>query len=166
VDLSQVASPVFIAKVIDFVIFVVALVWIWNRFGSPILVAQQEAQNKAVEDAAAYRDQCEKALGDAARALQKAKVDALRMVEIGEAQALRLVDEERAAAETHGARVLAHASGELERERYRVRRELLEETVDKAHAQAKELVRRELSPADQQHLIGQLVTALERTSGD
>ena len=165
-DFSSLADPVFIAKVIDFVVFVVALVWIWNRFGSPILSAQQEAQNKAVEDAAAYREQCEKALDEARQALQQATGDSARMVEIGAAQAARLVAEERATAEEHGRRIRAHAGGELERERYRVRRELLEETVHKAHEEAKKLVKRELSPAKQHDLIGQLVAVLERTGGD
>ncbi|HEY7980799.1 MAG TPA: hypothetical protein VID19_04885 [Candidatus Eremiobacteraceae bacterium] len=164
-DYAALADPVFIAKVIDFVIFVVVLVVLWNRIGAPMLVAQQEAQNKSVEDAAAYRDQSEKALADAQQAFEKAKIDAVRMVDIGTAQAARLVATERAAAEEHGKRVLAHASGELERERYRVRRELLEETVDRAHAEAKELVKRELSPAQQHELIGHLVGVLERTSG-
>jgi F-type H+-transporting ATPase subunit b len=166
VSFAALADPVFIAKVIDFVIFVVALVWLWNRYGSPILSAQQEAQNKAVEDAIAYREECEKALTDSERALEKAKVDSVRMVDIGTAQAARLVTEERATAEEHGRRILAHANGELERERYRVRRELLEETVDKAHAEAKELVKHELSPAQQHDLIGQLVAVLERERGD
>jgi len=166
VNLSDVVDPVFIAKVIDFVIFVVALVWIWNRYGSPMLVAQQEAQNKVVEDAASYRDQSAKVLEEAQRALDSAKVDSVRMVELGAAHAARLITEERAAAKEHGTRTIAHAQGELERERYRVRRELLEETVNKAHAEARVLVERELSPAQQQGLIGHLVAGLERTSGD
>lgn len=164
-NLSDIADPVFIAKVVDFVIFVVALIWIWNRYGSPMLVAQQEAQNKVVEDAAAYREQSEKVLVEAQLALESAKVDSVRMVELGQAHAARLVADERAAAEEHGKRTIAHAHGELDRERYRVRRELLEETVNKAHAEARVLVERELSPAQQQGLIGQLVAGLERTSG-
>jgi F0F1-type ATP synthase membrane subunit b/b' len=165
-SLGALADPVFIAKVIDFVIFVVVLVVLWNRIGAPMLEAQQEAQNKSVEDAAAYREQCENALADAQQALEKAKLDAVRMVDIGTAQAARLVADERAAAEEHGKRILAHASGELDRERYRVRRELLEETVDKAHAEAKDLVKRELTSEKQHQLIGQLVGVMERTSGD
>ena len=165
-DLSNLADPVFIAKVIDFVIFVVVLVWLWNRFGLPMLEAQQEAQNKAVADAAAYREQSERSLEEAKQSLEKAKLDSVRMVDIGSAQAARLGAEERSAAEQHGTRVVAHASGELERERYRVRRELLAETVDKAHAEATKLVERELSPASQTGLIGQLVSSLERSHGD
>jgi F-type H+-transporting ATPase subunit b len=165
VNAASLADPVFIAKVIDFVIFVVVLVVLWNRVGAPMLVAQQEAQNKSVEDANAYREESEKALSAAHKTLEKARSDAVRMVDIGTAQAARLVADERAAAEEHGKRIVAHASGELDRERYRVRRELLEETVDKAHAEAKDLVKRELSPQKQHELIGQLVGVMERTSG-
>jgi F0F1-type ATP synthase membrane subunit b/b' len=166
VDLSALADPVFIAKVIDFVIFVVVLVWLWNRVGLPMLEAQQEAQNKTVADAAAYREQSAQSLEEAKQALEKAKLDSVRMVDIGSAQAARLVADERSTAEQQGTRIIAHASGELERERYRVRRELLAETVDKAHAEATKLVARELSPASQQSLIGQLVSSLERSHGD
>ncbi len=165
-NLADFATPVFIAKIIDFVIFVVVLVWLWNRYGLPVLEAQQEAQNKIVADATAYREQSEQSLEAAKRALEKAKLDSVRMVEIGTAQAARLSAEERAAAEDHGKRIVAHASGELERERYRVRRELLAETVGKAHAEATKLVTRELSPASQQGLIGQLISSLERSHGD
>jgi F-type H+-transporting ATPase subunit b len=161
-DLSVLKDPVFIAKVIDFVIFVIALVWLWNKFGVSILTAQQEAQNKAVEDAVRYREESEKALRDAQAALETAKTDAQRMVEIGTAQAARLTTEERAAAQEHAKRILAHAGGELDRERYRVRRELLEETVERAHAQAQEIVKRELDPALQGTLVERLMTDLER----
>jgi F0F1-type ATP synthase membrane subunit b/b' len=166
VNFADFATPVFIAKIVDFVIFVVVLVWLWNRYGLPMLEAQQEAQNKVVEDAAAYREQSARSLDEAKRALEKAKLDSVRMVDIGAAQAARLVAEESAAAEGHGTRIVAHASGELERERYRVRRELLAETVNKAHAEATRLVTRELSPATQAGLIGQLVSSLERSHGD
>ena len=155
-------DPVFIAKVIDFIIFVAALVYLWNRFGSAMLVAQQEAQNKAVEDAQREREEAEAALLASQRALDQAKVDAKRMVEVGTAQARRLVEDESAAAQDHTKRVLAHAAGELERERYRVRRELLEETVERAHAQAQEIAARELDAVRQQKLVERALSDLER----
>ena len=96
-NLAAVADPVFIAKIIDFVIFVVVLVVLWNRIGAPMLEAQQEAQNKSVEDAAAYREQSQQAMADAQQALDKAELDAVRMVDIGTAQAARLVADEREA---------------------------------------------------------------------
>jgi F0F1-type ATP synthase membrane subunit b/b' len=163
VDVSMLRDPVFIAKIVDFVIFVVALVWFWNRYGVGALEAQQEAQNKAIEDAAKYREEAAASLERAKASAEQAKLDAKRMVEVGTAQAARLIDEERAAAEAHARRVLAHASGELDRERYRVRRELLEETVEQAHAQAKEIVRARLDPPAQRALVGKLVDDLERS---
>ncbi len=161
--MSNLTDPVFIAKVVDFVIFVMALVWLWNKFGVAMLTAQQEAQNKAVEDAARYREESEQGLREARTALESAKSDATRLVEVGPAQAARLLTEERAAAQDHAKRIIAHAGGELERERYRVRRELLEETVERAHAEAQAIVKREVDPARQRALVERLMDDLERS---
>lgn len=162
-DVAQFTTPVFIAKVVDFVVFVAALWWLWNRFGVATLTSFQEAQNKAMEDAAAFRESCARALEAASEALTRAKVDAARMVEIGQAQAQRVAALERAAAEEHAGRILAHAAGELDRERYRVRRELFEDTVERAHSEAQNLIERELTPQKQHSLIERLVVDLERT---
>lgn len=157
-------DAVFIAKLIDFVIFVVAIVWVFNKYGQPALVAHQEAQNRIVEDARKYREQNDAAVSQARRAIDQAKLDSGRMVDVGDAQAKRLVEVERAAAMAHAQRILAHASGELERERYRVRRELLEETVDRAHRKAQELAKRDIDPSKQQMLVEQLIAHLERSN--
>ena len=162
-ELPNLTDPVFIAKVIDFIIFVGAIVWLFNWKVKAALVAHQEAQNKIVEDAQAYRDRCEASVAAAAAAVEQALVDAARMIEVGKAQAARLVDEEHAAARERAARILAHASGELERERYRVRRELLEETVERAHAHAQELAKREIDRAKQHTLVERLLSDLERS---
>lgn len=159
---TNILDAVFIAKLINFVAFVVAIVWVFNKFGKPALVVHQEAQNKLVTDATAQREKCEAAVAAAQRAIEQAKVDAVRMVEIGKAQAARLIEEERSAARAHAQRILAHAGGELERERYRVRRELLEETVEQAHGQAQELAKREIGPAQQHALVERVIANLER----
>jgi F-type H+-transporting ATPase subunit b len=160
-DLSAYTDPVFIAKLVDFVIFVGAIVYVYQRFVKGALVAHQEAQNKAVADAVAYRAQCEQAVAAARRAIEQAKHDSTRMVEVGKAQAQRLVVDELAAAQEHAQRILAHAAGELDRERYRVRLELLEETVERATDAAREIVRRDLTPAKQNELVQSLLVSLE-----
>ena len=160
---GELRDPVFIAKIVDFVVFVVALVWVWNRLGVGALAAQQEAQNKAVDDAANARAEAASALQRAQTVLEQAKADAKRMVEIGTSQGARLVESERAEALEHARRVKAHADGELERERYRVRRELLEETVERATAQAKDIVRQRLDRAAQSALIERVIDDLERS---
>jgi F-type H+-transporting ATPase subunit b len=160
--LPNMADPVFIAKLIDFVVFVSAIVWVFNKYGKAALVAHQEAQNRLVADAQGHRDQAETSVTAARQAIEQAKLDSVRMVDVGRAQAAKLVEDERALAREHAERIFAHAAGELERERYRVRRELLEETVELAHAQAQDLAKREIGPAQQHTLVERLLLHLER----
>jgi F-type H+-transporting ATPase subunit b len=160
-DLSAYSDPVFIAKLVDFVIFVGAIFYIYQRFVKGALVAHQEAQNKLVADAVAYRAQCEQSVAEATQAILQARDDAARMVEIGQAQAQRLVVDERTAAQELAQRILAHAAGELDRERYRVRRELLEETVERATDEARDIVRRDLTPGKQNELVQSVLASLE-----
>lgn len=160
-NLAELSSPIFIAKLVDFVIFAAGITFVYNRFLKKALVDHQEAQNKAVEDAVAYRERCAKSVEEAGQKLEQAKVDAVRMVEVAQSQATRLTTAERTSAEEQAGRIVAHANGELERERYRVRSELLEETVERAHARAREIVRSELNDAGQRMLIERFATDLE-----
>ncbi|MBC5805265.1 MAG: hypothetical protein DLM53_02360 [Candidatus Eremiobacter antarcticus] len=158
-------TPVFIAKVVDFVLFVGGIYFVYTKYGKQALVAHQEAQNRAVEEAVANREHSQASLAAAAASIEQAKADAVRMVEVGRSQAARLIEDERKAAVEHAQRIAAHAAGELRRERYRVRRELLEETVEQAHAQAQVLAKRELSPARQEELVEGVIAGLERAHG-
>lgn len=160
--LPNMGDPVFIAKVIDFIVFISAIVWVFNKYGKAALIAHQEAQNRLVADAQAHRDQAEAAVAAARHAIEQAKIDSVRMIDIGRAQAAKLVEDERVQAREHAERILAHAAGELERERYRVRRELLEETVELAHGQAQDLARRDIGPTQQHTLVERLLRHLER----
>ncbi|HXN08650.1 MAG TPA: hypothetical protein VN860_03220 [Candidatus Acidoferrales bacterium] len=162
-EIPNLTDPVFIAKVVDFVIFVAAIVWVFNKYLAPALVAFQQTQNKLVADAQLHRERAELAIAQAQQAIEQAKVDAVRMVAVGKAQAAKLIEDERAAALEHAKRIVAHASGELERERYRVRRELLEETVEQAHAKARELARHEIDASKQQTLVERMMADLERS---
>lgn len=159
-NFEQFTDPIFIAKLIDFVIFVGAIVFVYQKWGKRALVAYQESQNKAVEDAIAQRAQSEQSVKAAAQAIEQAKLDARRMVDVGRSQADRLLADEVAAAAEQAKRVLTHANGEPERERYRVRRELLEETVERAHTRAQEIVKREITPAKQDELVQHAVSSI------
>ena len=161
--ISQFSDAVFLAKLVDFVIFVVAIVWIYMKYGKAALVAHQEAQNKIVADATTYRDRSEAAVVAARRAIDQAKLDSVRMVDVGNAQAARLIESEHLAAHEHAQRILGHAAGELGRERNRVRRELLEETVHRAHEQAQLLAKQEIDASKQRSLVERLIHHLERS---
>jgi F-type H+-transporting ATPase subunit delta len=155
--ISHFNDAVFLAKLIDFIIFITAIVWVYNRYVQPALVRYQESQNRIVADAVAYRDRSDGAVAAANTAIDQAKLDAGRMVNVGDAQAARLIEAEIAAAKEHAQRIGMHASGELERERYRVRRELLEETVESAHTKAQELAKQEIDTHKQWSLVERLI---------
>lgn len=160
-QVAAIADPIFIAKVIDFALLIVVIVFIYQRVGKAVLVAQQEAQNKAVADALAQREAAGRAVEEAKKSVEQAKVDAARMIEVGHAQGQHLIAGANTEANEHAARIIAHAKGELDRERYRVRIELLEDTVERATARARELVVADLTPERQQQLIEGLVEKLE-----
>jgi len=156
-------DPVFIAKIIDFLIFVIGLSFLWTKVVAGQLESQQEKQNKEVEDAQRALVEAQAGIENARVALDVAASDSKRMVEFGAAQAERLVVDSKAEAEEHAARVMAHANGELDRERYRVRRELLEDTVERAHEQARTIVADELDASRQRALVERLLTDLEQS---
>jgi len=162
-DTSVLRDPVFIAKIVDFVVFVIALVFGWNKYIARALENQQEKQNKEVEGAQHALVEAEAAIENARAALDITRSDSKRMVEFGAAQAQRLVADTKVEAEAHATRVLAHANGELDRERYRVRRELLEDTVERAHQHARKIVAEELDPARQRALVERLLSDLEKS---
>jgi F-type H+-transporting ATPase subunit b len=160
-DFSTITDPIFIAKVIDFALLIGVIWYLYQRFGSAYLVVQQEAQNKAVEDAVAQRAAAEKGVAAATQAILQAQIDAARMLEVGKAQAVRLIVDERNAAQELAQRIVAHANGELERERYRVRLELLEDTVERATSHARDIIKRDVTPAKQHELVESLLGSLE-----
>ncbi|MBV8171573.1 MAG: hypothetical protein JO219_06560 [Candidatus Eremiobacteraeota bacterium] len=160
-QLAALADPIFIAKVIDFGLLIVVIVFIYQRVGKAVLVAQQEAQNKAVADAVALRAAAAESVEAARKQVEQAKLDAVHMIDVGRAQGQHLIVAANAEAQEHAARIVAHANGELERERYRVRRELLEDTVERATARARDIVASELTPQGQHRLIEGLVEKLE-----
>jgi F0F1-type ATP synthase membrane subunit b/b' len=154
-------DAVAIAKFIDFVIFVTVIALVYRKWGQPLLVAHQEAQNKQVEDAVARRAACADLVVKRQAELEQAKRDGVRMVEVALQQAERLVTSQRAAAEAHAVRTVAYARGELDRERYRARHDLLLDTVERAYQRAKEIARRELDATVQSRLLEGLMSALE-----
>ena len=164
-QMPDLADPVFIAKVVDFVIFVVVIVWLWQRYLQQVLIAAQEAQNKRIEDAVAARAENERLVGVAAAAVDTARVAGARMIDVAASQAKRTAVENRAAAQEHAQRIVAHAAGELDRERYRVRREVLENTVERAYSRARVLATGELDAVKQRVLLDRAIDDLGRAHG-
>ena len=161
VGAAAVLDPVFIAKTISFAIVVLLGVWAFQRAGKPWLAANQEALNKSIADAEAERRAAESAVAAAQASIVDAQRNAERMVTVAEAQAATLAIDERSKAQIRAKRMLDHADGELDRERNRVRAQLLFETVESAFDRAKLIAAREVDAAQQRRLVDRFVADLE-----
>ena len=154
-----------IAKSVNFLLVLFLTVWGWRKYGTPLLAAHQQAQNSALEQAVSARAAGAESLAAAKAAFEGAQADAPGIVAGAREQAAALVAAERLKAQERAARMLAHAKGELERERYRVRQELLGQTVERAYGKAVDLLRREIGKEDQQRLLEEFVHRLEARPG-
>jgi F-type H+-transporting ATPase subunit b len=161
VDASMWLDPVFIAKAVSFVLVVGFGAWLFDRLGKPWLAANQEALNHAIAEAEAKRKAAEADLRAAQASVVTVGEDSVRMVDAAQAQAAYIAADERAKAAERAKRMLDHAAGELERERNRVRDELLESTVERSFTRAKEIVVREVDASAQRRLVDRFVTDLE-----
>lgn len=157
-------DAVFIAKVIDFVFFAATIAYVYLRWGQPMLVAHQETQNKQVEDAQAQRAAAADLVVARQQELEQTKRDGSRMVEVALQQAQHLVRSQKTAAQEHAQRVIVNAGGELDRERYRARHELLLDTVERAYRRATELARQEIDAAAQARLVERLMSEIEASA--
>jgi F-type H+-transporting ATPase subunit b len=154
-------DAVFLAKVVDFVVLIGAVTFLYQKWGRPWLESEQEKQNKQVEDAETQRQTAAELVVQRQQELEQAKADASRMLQVVLAQAERTVSSQESAAKEHAQRTIAHARGELDRERYRARQELLLDTVDRSYRRSKEIARTEIDPAKQALLVEAAVDALE-----
>jgi F0F1-type ATP synthase membrane subunit b/b' len=134
-EYSQIASSV---------LFVVVMIWIWNKFIQPAIVVAQQNQNAKLAEAERHRDEAKAVLESLQGELGAAQSDAQAIKERVAAQA----ESEREAAireaREAGERAVRNAQGELARSRAaareRLRDELLERALGIARIQATERV--------------------------
>ncbi len=160
-DFSTFTDPIFIAKVIDFALLVGVIAFLYQRVGRVGSPRSKRRRTRPLKTLSRSASRLRRPSQTATQAIVQAKIDAARMLETGKAQAARLIVEERNAALDHAQRILAHANGELERERYRVRIELLEDTVERATSHARDIIKRDVTPAKQHELVEGLLGGLE-----
>lgn len=150
------------SDVVSALLFLAVLVWMWNKFLVPAVVASRDRKNAELAEAEKRRDaakeeavlaqaQLASADGDVASITERARHDAAALNE-------RLVAESRA----EGERLVRNAGGELDRGRLAAREKLREELV----AKALEIARTSAANLDEKtnaRLVGEVVDSLERS---
>ena len=150
------------AKVIDFVLFAAALVWLWQKFAKPQLEAASDAENARI---AGIEDGLAKAKADLAAArVARETANAERETILRNADEAGARDLEAAVADAKGqaARIRAHAEGEVERQRYAAGVRLRIEMIEDALAKARRDAAARSDEALQSSLVDQLLGDLTR----
>jgi F0F1-type ATP synthase membrane subunit b/b' len=151
------------SQVAGSLIFLAVLVYIWQRFIAPAVIASQERKNAELAEAERRRDAVRGQVEDAKRALGAADDDVKQISARAERDAT--AERERLLLEStnEGQRLVRNANGELERLRAGARDALRADLLDRALAIAREAATR-TDAATNQRLIDESLRALERGS--
>ena len=151
------------SQVAGSLIFLAVLVYIWQRFIAPAVIASQERKNAELAEAERRRDAVRGQVEDAKRALGAADDDVKQISARAERDAT--AERERLLLEStnEGQRLVRNANGELERLRAGARDALRADLLDRALAIAREAATR-TDAATNQRVIDESVRALERGS--
>jgi F0F1-type ATP synthase membrane subunit b/b' len=153
------------SEVASSVLFVIALVLVWNKFIQPAVLRAQAAQNARIAEAERHRDEARASLEGLKQTIDDALRDSVAIKERTAAQAAiereTLLREAREA----GERALRDAEGELARARAAAREQLRDELIDNALALARKTAVSRVDAATDKKLAASFVQSLERSGG-
>jgi len=122
----------FWSQIAGFVLFIVLLVWVWNKWLTPSISGAAKASNERIAAAERHRDEMRAAVETLRLAMDGAKLDASAMIERVRERAQHEREAIVAEAREAGERTLRNAEGELARARLAARERLREALASKA----------------------------------
>ncbi|MBV8726616.1 MAG: ATP synthase F0 subunit B [Candidatus Eremiobacteraeota bacterium] len=150
------------SQVISSVLFIGVLIWLFRRFGIPLVMAAQKAKNDEIALAERRRNDAKAALESLQARAGNAEADAKAIRERAAAQAQRERQATVAQANEAGERVLHSAQGELERARAAARTQLLGELASGALALARTEAAERIDPERNAKIVGGFLRFVER----
>jgi F0F1-type ATP synthase membrane subunit b/b' len=153
------------SQAVSAVLFIGALVFIWNKWIMPVVLAAQARSNAQIAQSERHRDEAKEALGALREEIDSARRDAELIGQRTEIRAQRAREAMLEEATGAGERALREAGGELDRARaagrLRLRDELLARALQIARQDAVQLV----GPALDSRLVERFVGSLEDSAG-
>jgi F0F1-type ATP synthase membrane subunit b/b' len=153
------------SQIVGAVIFVIAIVVIWNKYISPGVKAYQQSKNAELAEAEVRREHIRADVAAARAEVERADAESREIA----ARSLTAAehDRERALAEANAdaQRIVRNAEGELERARLAARDRLRIEFIEKALAKAREEAPARVSDVTNGKLVDETVQNLVRGKG-
>jgi F-type H+-transporting ATPase subunit b len=150
------------SQIVGAIIFLIAVVAIWNKWIAPSVKAYQAAKNAEIAEAESRRERMRAAVAEARAEVERADADArtiqLRIVSTVEAERARILADAKAEAD----RIVRNSEGELERERLAAGDRLRIEFIERALAKARTEAVSRIDPAVDERLVTKTVEDLTR----
>jgi F0F1-type ATP synthase membrane subunit b/b' len=153
------------SQVVSSILFIGALVFIWNKWIQPVVMAAQARSNAQIAESERHRDEAKDALGALREEIDSARRDAELIEQRAELHAQRERETILKEATEAGERALRDAGGELERARAAARRRLRDELLDRALQIARHDAVRRVDAALDSRLVERFVGSLEEIAG-
>lgn len=149
------------SQVISSVLFLVVLIWMFNKFAIPAVLKAQQSKNDEIARTEQHRDQAKAAVAVLKMEMGEAEHDASAILERAKAQAEREHETAVEEAKAAGERALRSAAGELERAREAARVRLRNELAEKALELARGDARKRLTPDLNAQLVDRFIATLD-----
>jgi F-type H+-transporting ATPase subunit b len=149
------------SQVVAAVLFIVVVVYLWNRFISPAVLAAQARKNAELLESEKRRDDARAELERAQAEVAKAESDVRAIAARAETDATRLHEKTLAEARAEAERLMTGAQGELARSRAVAREHLRDDLLDRAMQIARDAASR-LDETTNRRLVGEAVDTAER----
>lgn len=152
----------FWSQMVAFVLFVAAIIWVWQKSIEPAVASAQKASNERIALAERHRDEMLAAVETLKGGIQDAQRDGELMKERVVAQSTHERDAILADAKAAGERALKNAGGELDRARAAARESMRGQLAERALQIARGEAARSLDDGANARLVKNFVSSLER----
>ncbi|MDQ2865142.1 MAG: hypothetical protein M3R51_02840 [Candidatus Eremiobacteraeota bacterium] len=151
------------SQIVAFVLFVAAIMWVWQKSIAPAVANAQRASNERIALAERHRDEMRQAVESLEGGIAGAARDAESIKSRVATQAVHEREAIVAEARSVGERAIKNAQGELARSRAAARVSLRDRLADRALQIARGEAQRRVDDAGNTALVNGFLSSLERT---
>ncbi|BDE08161.1 hypothetical protein WPS_34370 [Vulcanimicrobium alpinum] len=148
------------SQIVGAIVFVVVMVWLWNKYLAPGVKSYQAAKNAELAEAEARRERLRADVADARGEVERAESEAKEIRTRAERMATREREAAIAAAHAEAERIVRNADGELARARLAARDRLRVELIEKALRKARSEASGRVDAATNERLVQRTVADL------
>lgn len=150
------------------VTFLVLLVLLAKFAWGPLLDAlekRQDAIRKSLDDARQAKEELQRLQAESARILAEARNEAAGIISSTRADAARFADEMKQKARSDAEGIVRNAQREIDNQTARAVQSIRREAIDLSVAVATKILRRDLSPADNERLVDDTIREMQTKAG-